>query len=148
MNAVVLASLVTSLQDALQNKTVNANSAMAIIGKGMELMGQFETLSGPEKKKYLIKAIEMVARGKDGVFGTDDDLIPENTAKTLMMLLEQNLVEDTIHLVADAATGKLKIGQLQKVGKNCFMVCMSFLNGFYVDAKSRKQSAKVEVATA
>lgn len=122
---------------------------MAIIGKGMELMGSFETMSGPEKKKYLIKAIEMVARGKDGVFGTEDDLIPENTAKTLMMLLEQNLVEDTIHLIADAATGKLNVGQMKKVGHGCFMVCMSFLNSFYSDAKSRKQSgAKVEATTA
>jgi hypothetical protein len=143
MNPVVLQSLITSLQDAIEQKTVNANSAMAIIGKGMELMGYFKDVSGPEKKKYLIKAIEIVAKGKDGVFGTDDDLIPESTAKTLTMLLEQNLVEDTIQLISDAAKGKLNVEQVKKVGKGCVTACGGLWAAYKAMKKNRK--SKVEV---
>jgi hypothetical protein len=137
MNPIVLQSLIVSIQDAIEQRLVNANSAMALIGKGMELMGYFENLSGSEKKKYLIKAIEVIARGKDGVFGTDDDLIPESTAKTLTMLLEQNLVEDAVQLISDAAKGKLNIDQVHKVGQGCFTVCSTLF--------APKNNAKVEV---
>lgn len=144
MNPVILQSLITSLQDLLENKQVNVNSAMCIIAKGMELMDNFKDVSGSEKKKYLIKTIEIVAKGKDGVFGTADDLIPESTAKTLTLFLEQNLIEDTVQLLMDASKGKLNLNQVQHVGVGC----LSFWSQVCSSMSKPKTASKVNLEMA
>ena len=105
------------LTAALKSNEVKLDSVMAIIAKGMEIAERFKYLDGKLKKKLLLEVITRVAAGADGVAGTADDLIPATTMSTLKMMLEGDLVEQTVDLVSDIARGRFNIGSAVALGQ-------------------------------
>ena len=84
---------------------------MSIIRKGMEIVDKYPSLTGEERKRLLINVLTHVAKGSDGVFGTDDDVLPEATVKQICVLLEGNLVENVIDIIIDASKGNFDINK-------------------------------------
>ena len=105
------------LTEALKSNEIKLDSAMMIVGKGMEVVQRFQYLDGKLKKKLLLEIITRIAAGADGIAGTADDLIPAKTMATLKMMLESDLVDETINLVASVAKGEFKLGDLTKLGQ-------------------------------
>jgi len=121
MNPVVLSSLTSSLIDMLKNKQVDISSMASIISKGMALINQFADISLKEKQKYLGAAIEIVAKGADGKFGTSDDLIPEAIAKKLVAMIENDILTDVIELAT--GDGITAAAVATTAGRLCGLLC-------------------------
>jgi hypothetical protein len=92
-------------------KTNGLAKPMEIIGVGMQFIERYSHLTGAEKKELFIKALEYIANGKDGVAGTEDDVIPEKTVGVIKLMLDNGIVEQTIDLVSDIAKGKYDINK-------------------------------------
>lgn len=84
----------------------------------MEIMQQYPSLNESEKRALLFQVLKQVAAGKDGVEGTADDIIDAKIVAQLKYMLENNIVQDVMSVVTDAAHGKFDIvktgGFLQK----------------------------------
>lgn len=99
---------------ALEEHVRNTNGLakpMEIVGVGMQFMERYSHLTGAEKKEMFVKALEYIANGKDGVAGTEDDVIPKKTVDTIKLMLDNGIVEQTIDLVSDIAKGKYDINK-------------------------------------
>lgn len=87
-----------------------------------EFVQKYDYLSIAQKKALLLQAVTLFAAGKDGVLGTDDDVLPKTLLENLHMLLEKNLVEDTLSLFQELRTGTWNA---QKVGQHA-VGCWNF----------------------
>ena len=56
-------------------------------------------------KQEAIEALQKLARGQDGVTGTDDDVIPQQVVDVLAFLIENDVASDIVNLVATGAVG-------------------------------------------
>ena len=84
---------------------------MEIIGVGMQFIERYSHLTGSEKKELFMKALDYIANGKDGIAGTEDDIIPKKTVDMIKLMLDNGIVEQTIDLVSDIAKGKYDINK-------------------------------------
>jgi hypothetical protein len=105
------------LTEALKSNEVPLDSAVAVLAKTMEITERFKYLDGKLKKKLLLEVLTRIAAGADGVVGTADDLIPATTMATLKVLLEGDLVDQTVNLISDVARGRFKIGDFAALGQ-------------------------------
>ena len=64
-----------ALPGSVSEAVAKMPSTIDLIKTGMELASDLINLSGPERKECLIAALDMIAKGADGVAGTADDLI-------------------------------------------------------------------------
>lgn len=112
------------LMDCLKNKTVKVDSAMAIMGKAMEIMERFKYLDGAHKKTLLRELLTRVAAGADGVIGTADDLIPAETLAQLHQILDSGLLDQTVELVMDITHGRFSINKAVEVAKTAAPACI------------------------
>lgn len=113
--------IVFELQDFLTNHSKNV-TATSIIAKTMELVERVKGLSGAEKKDLVLKVIFLVAKGKDGVEGTDDDIIPKDIMDNVRLLIEKDLVGDVVDVIVNAANGKFDIAQTMQVVQDTTVV--------------------------
>ena len=125
MNRIMELELFLAIRKAIENKELNTNSAMSLVAKGMEFMEGYKTLAGDEKKKLLIKVLETIAAGSDGIIGTDDDILPPSTIEALKTLLTTDLIGDVIGLVLDASQGKFQFNKAVEVAKKSSVVLSS-----------------------
>jgi len=128
----MLDSLVTNkvtilLLESLSDNKIDNMSAMSIIAKGMEIMETFPNLNGEEKKKMLMNVIKKVAAGADGILGTEDDVLPKECVETLQLILEKNLAEDIIKVIADTAHGKFNINHVIEIAKETSTICFPLI---------------------
>jgi hypothetical protein len=121
------------IRKAIEAKSLDAASAMSIVRKGMELLNAYPQLRGAEKKAVLIRVLEQVSAGNDGVLGTDDDLLPPATLKAMKALLEGDLIGDIVDTfvaftkggVAAVDTGKvMRIGVQLKALFEGLLACV------------------------
>jgi len=105
------------LTDALKSNAVSLDSAFAVVAKMMEIAERFKYLDGKLKKKLLLEVLTRIAAGADGIAGTADDLVPAKTMATIKMLLEGDLVDQTVNLISDVARGRFNIGSFAALGQ-------------------------------
>jgi hypothetical protein len=124
MDQLIVQKLSIALQESILKKEVDTSSTTNIIVKGMELMETFPNMKGDQKKSTLIKVVELVAAGKDGIIGTADDIIPAAAVESLKVLLEKDLLGSVIQTIADASKGKFNLNKtvaiVTEVKKSCF----------------------------
>ena len=108
------------------------SNPMDLISSGMELVRDISAINGADRKRCVIHALEIVARGKDGVAGTADDLIAPENLKMLSVMLEHNIVEHVVEALLDAAKGRLNIVAIKdvvidtaEVSISCYNWCQS-----------------------
>ncbi|MGA0214589.1 MAG: hypothetical protein ACO3IY_03495 [Pelagibacteraceae bacterium] len=126
MDSIIVDKVTVFLKEGILKGDVAKDSPMKLIAKGMEIMETFPNLKGAEKEKLLIKVIEKIAAGADGIVGTDDDIIPAPVVEGLKTILEKDLVGDVANVIKSAFKGEFKFNQavevakdLSKVGKTC-----------------------------
>lgn len=100
---------------ALETKLIASDSPMAIIVKCMEIIKQHWTPEAPfNKKEVLVKVLERIGAGKDGVFGTDDDLIPPTTLEEIKRIVNGPFLDSMINTALDISKGKFDLVTAQK----------------------------------
>lgn len=129
-NALLIAKLAISLQESIVNKEFEGKSPIVLIAKGMELLNDIPELIGTTKKNILIEIIQRIASGRDGIIGTDDDIISKEYVDMIRSVLELNIVDGLIDVIADASNGKFNIGKAVTLVENvsymkCFEKCFS-----------------------
>jgi hypothetical protein len=117
------ASLSHELNNIIAARKINLDNPIQIIIEGMQILDKFKDLPGNEKCEILIKALETIAVGTDGIEGTYDDLINVNVVNTIRVLLKENLLANIITVIADATKGIFDINKLQEVERSCFRLC-------------------------
>tara|TARA_Y100000389_G_C17267280_1_gene416102 strand:+ start:257 stop:586 length:330 start_codon:yes stop_codon:yes gene_type:complete len=55
-----------------------------------------DSSSDAEKIDLLLTALKQIAKGKDGIFGTEDDLIPEEVITEIQHMSKTNLLTDLV----------------------------------------------------
>lgn len=114
VSAKSLSTMLPQITFAIEDHVRNTNGLakpMEIIGVGMQFIDRYSHLTGAEKKGLFIKALEHIANGKDGVAGTEDDVIPKKTMDTIKLMLDNGIVEQTVDLISDIAKGKYDINK-------------------------------------
>uniref|UniRef100_A0A6C0CR58 Uncharacterized protein n=1 Tax=viral metagenome TaxID=1070528 RepID=A0A6C0CR58_9ZZZZ len=134
MEKVIASKIAILIEESILKGEISKDSPMKLIAKGMEMLEMFPNMKGDEKKALLVKAIEKIAVGADGVAGTDDDIIPKSVVDALKTILEKDLIGDIIQVIAGAARGefnlqqsKLIVVETAKVTKTCIPTLMTCL---------------------
>ena len=134
MDKVIASKIAILLQEGILKGEISKDSPMKLIAKGMEMLETFPNMKGEEKKALLVKVIEKIAAGADGIAGTDDDIIPQAVVESLKVMLEKDLVGDIIQVIASAARGEFNLQQAKlvavetaTVAKSCIPALMTCL---------------------
>lgn len=107
---------------AIKEKRIDINNAMTLVAFGMKVMDRFKKMPGAEKASTLQKALEEIAKGPDGQFGTDDDVIPPVVWKGIETLLNADLLKPTMDMFHQIRSGKMPDVEQTKT---CLLGCFS-----------------------
>jgi hypothetical protein len=118
MDNIIISKITLLLQEGILKGDIAKDSPMKLIAKGMEIMESFPNMDGTKKKEMLIKVVEKIAAGADGVAGTDDDIIPVAVVGGLKAILEKDLVGDIIQVITSAAKGEFNINKAMEVAED------------------------------
>ncbi len=99
-----------------KHKTINVKimNAYQLIVMIMEIVETITLAEGIKKKTIVINVLERIATGLDGIQNTKDDLISQNTISSIKTLLQNNLVDSLINLIAAATKGVFNINKQKK----------------------------------
>lgn len=92
--------------DIVKTRKIEVDDAFTLIVIGIQILIKYKTLTGQQKHDILVNVLEDIAKGKDGVFGTADDLIPEKVWKQIETLLSSEIVNSAIKVCYSLVTGK------------------------------------------
>jgi hypothetical protein len=142
--------ILLALRKAIESKTLDAGSAMTIVRRGMELLNVYPSLKGAEKKVLLVRVLEQVCAGGDGVLGTADDLLPESTLRAIKTLLEGDLmgdILDTFNAFMKGGVAAVDTGKVLRIGAQLKTVFKGLLACVKPKAKSGAKKDAVPLPT-
>lgn len=139
MDALIASKIALVLQEGILKGEIAKDSPTKLIAKGMEIMETFSNMNGNEKKKMLIRVIEKLAAGSDGIVGTEDDIIPKEVVESLKILLEKDLINDIVQVVMGAAKGEFNLQQTKEVAVEMVAVTKSCLPIFIEKLKKLRK---------
>jgi hypothetical protein len=106
-----------ALTHMLANGKFTTTNAVVLL---KEIVERLETdlpkIKKEDKIKYVVHFLSEIAKGKDGVSGTDDDIISESVVKELQKMTETNILTDIIQLCMEAV-------QKRKVNPTKWSLC-------------------------
>ena len=107
--------------DIIKTRKFKVNDAMSLIVIGVQILTKNKTITGQEKQELLISVLRDIAKGKDGKFGTADDLIPEQVWTQIETLLDSGIINSTIDVCYSLLTGQFPnvVGASFKVIRSC-----------------------------
>jgi hypothetical protein len=124
---IFISEVYSSLVDSIKKENVDVKSPTDIMTKGAEILDRKAGLTDETKKSCLIQVIEEFVKGKDGVLGTDDDLIPHATLESLRIMIDGGLIEDIAKLVLTGTQGRLDVEAAKKASRKCANIwCLCF----------------------
>jgi hypothetical protein len=90
------------IKDAIINLFKNKDklkvaTALDIISMIMEIAEKIFLRDPIAKKNLVLSIIERISKGLDGIEGTSDDIISQETMNTIRVLLQNNLIEGIIN---------------------------------------------------
>jgi hypothetical protein len=90
------------IKDAIINLFKNKDklkvaTALDIISMIMEIAEKIFLRDPIAKKNIVLSIIERISKGLDGIEGTSDDIISQETMNTIRVLLQNNLIEGIIN---------------------------------------------------
>jgi hypothetical protein len=98
----------------IQNKEKLKNaSVFEIIVICMELV-ETGLVSHINKKEIVVAVLERISKGFDGIDGTSDDLISQNTIKMIKSILDNALIDDIIDTIIKASKQIFNINKNKK----------------------------------
>lgn len=100
MSAANIEQIANSLLQKLKLNPGCASSAVNVLQTCFELVnGMLTTSTVEDKKVVLVKVLDKVAAGQDGVLGTADDIISPEVLANLKTLLETKMATDIINML-------------------------------------------------
>lgn len=100
--------MLVSIRQLLKDRRRNAPLMLTAIDLLRLLILHAQTmkgLTGREKLSAVVRMVEEVAKGADGVAGTDDDLVPVPVVTALRAMVEHGILAATVSAIVDAAKG-------------------------------------------
>lgn len=125
------------LTSIIKSNKVDTSSPFAIVAKGMEIVNQFPSMNGHEKKALLMKVLRQIAAGKDGIEGTADDLLPMKTLDAIQMMLDKDLVSDFANVASDIAKGKINLQKVVETAQKSVPLIVACLGPLLAGKKSK-----------
>ena len=108
-----------ALSHMLANNQLTTTNAIVLLKEIIErLESELPKVSREDKIKYVVHYLSEIAKGKDGIAGTDDDIIPESVMKELQKMTDSSILTDVINLCMDVVKHQ-KVSNL-KLGLCCF----------------------------
>lgn len=92
-------SVTEMLLDRLKSAPALAVSVAKLVETAAALVRDLPGVPWESKRALLIKAMETVAAGGDGVLGTTDDLISPEVMGKLRLVLENRILDEVLDLV-------------------------------------------------
>ena len=117
----ILQTFVTTIRDSIKNNSIDTSSAMKLIVISMEIIESFD-VNNNDKKEYVIMAIQEIAKGDDMIIGTGDDTISPEVVKSLITMINTNLLEEVIDIVCLASKGEFNVNKIKKTCFGCFSI--------------------------
>jgi hypothetical protein len=117
----ILQTFITSIRNAIKNKSIDTSSAMKLIVISMEIIESFD-VNNNDKKEYVIMAIQEIAKGEDMIIGTSDDTISPEVVKSLIIMINTNLLDEVVDIVCLASKGEFNVNKIKKTCFGCFSI--------------------------
>jgi hypothetical protein len=121
INQQVLQKFITSIKDAIKNKSIDTSSAMKLIVVCIEIMENMES-ENIDKKQYVILAISEIAKGDDLILGTSDDTISPQVYESLIVMINRDLISEVIDIICLASKGNIDVNKIKKTCFGCFTI--------------------------
>ena len=124
INQQVLQKFITSIKDAIRNKSIDTSSAMKLIVICIEIMENMENIETKniDKKQYVILAITEIAKGDDLILGTSDDTISPQVYESLILMINRDLISEVIDIICLASKGNIDVNKIKKTCFGCFSI--------------------------
>lgn len=91
----------------LENKDGLIHSSIDALKLMVKTMDDYDGLSGHQKKDMLLRILNEITAGDDGILYTQDDLLPRKIHDGLFFMIEHNLVSPIIDLVCEVTPMRL-----------------------------------------
>jgi hypothetical protein len=117
----VLQTFVASIRNAIKNNSIDTSSAMKLIVISMEIIESFN-VNNNDKKEYVIMAIQEIAKGDDMIIGTSDDTISPEVVKSLITMINDNLLDEVVDIICLASKGEFNVNKIKKTCFGCFSI--------------------------
>lgn len=110
----------TELLDIIVNKKLQVDDAMTLVAYSVKLINKVKEADNNKKSEILMVVFERIAKGKDGQFGTADDVIPKKVWSQVDILLKEGILYSMISVVDNIVNGKFpEIDEVAKTAKGC-----------------------------
>lgn len=96
-------SLSIALVYMLTNNQLNKTNAIVLIREIMERLEEKDapSIDDHDKIKFVVHFLKDIAKGKDGIMGSQDDIIPIDVLIDIQKMAETNVLQDVISLCKD-----------------------------------------------
>lgn len=116
--------LYADVMEVIHSKKVQVDDAMTLVAYGVKLINKVKNVDGIEKVEILMTVFERIAKGKDGEFGTADDVIPEKVWTQMQTLMQAGIMNSAISVVDSLVNGKFP--EVAKTATGCLPVLSKF----------------------
>ena len=104
-------AVIFMLTEMIKQREIETNNIFTLIKQIVRIIDETnksskKKLSHPEKHDIVMSIILDVAKGKDGILGTSDDIIPPKVIEEIKMMKDTSLLSDCISLINDAMSKK------------------------------------------
>lgn len=127
INQQVLQKFITSIKDAIRNKSIDTSSAMKLIVICIEIIENMENIENIDKKQYVILAITEIAKGDDMILGTSDDTISPQVYESLILMINRDLISEVIDIICLASKGNIDVNKIKKTCFGCFNIAKNHI---------------------
>lgn len=127
INQQVLQKFITSIKDAIRNKSIDTSSAMKLIVICIEIIENMENIENIDKKQYVILAITEIAKGDDMILGTSDDTISPQVYDSLILMINRDLISEVIDIICLASKGNIDVNKIKKTCFGCFNIAKNHI---------------------
>lgn len=87
------------LTNMVKDKKLNVNDAISLVMNVMTIVKESKVKLDDDATMKMVKEfIHEIAKGPDGIIGTDDDMIPKKTLTEIDELLKSSIVDDVFKL--------------------------------------------------
>ena len=90
---------------AIADDRISVSDAITLVAHGLQMMDRFPHLSVDERMTLLLRVLEDIAKGPDGLWGTDDDLLSPMVWNGVRVLIEGGLLQATVRVISRIMRG-------------------------------------------
>lgn len=93
----------------ITKNNIELNNGVDVIKSLVYVTDGFIKLTKEEKKQIIIKTLEDITAGEDGILNTEDDLLSPSVLEGLELLIKSDMIVSTIDLVFEAMHAKIGV---------------------------------------